>query len=121
MPQIILECSDNILEKDMTSLLLQIHQLLTDKLPTQLQSCKSRVLRHQDYVVANNDEKNAFVHLSIGVLKGRSHELLNSIATTILQLLKTSFSLSLAELNLQLSIAIRDLPDVYEKYDSPIA
>jgi len=120
MPQIILECSNNVIEKDSKSLLLQIHHILTENLPTELRSCKSRVIRHHDFVLGDGNEDNAFVHLSIGVMKGRSHELLSAVASTIMTALKDAFSLSLTKLNLQITLAIQDLPAVYEKYSSPI-
>lgn len=118
MPQITLECTDNIIEKDLTNVILQIHHILSKDLPTQLQSCKTRILRHQNCVVGDGDKRNAFVHLSVNVLRGRSVELLSSVGSTIIELLKSYFSLSLNELNLQITVAIQDLPEVYKKCSS---
>ncbi len=115
MPQITLECSDNIIEKNMHPLLLEIHHLLSERLPTELSSCKSRVIRINHYLVGDGASQNAFVHLTISVLKGRSEELLKSIAQTILEKLKISFHESLLILNVQLTIAMQDLPNVYLK------
>lgn len=118
MPQIILECSSNIIESELNGLFSDIHQLLTEKLPTQLESCKTRMIRHHDYYIADGHISNGFVHLSVGVLKGRSTELLDTIATLIMEKLKVAFSQSLQKLNVQLTIAIYDLPDVYLKHSS---
>lgn len=116
MPQIIFEYSDNVIEKNMASLLMQIHQILSDKLPTELESCKSRIIKHHDFVVGNGDKSNAFIHLSIYVLKGRNPELLDSISSIILDKLKHAFQASLNSLKLQITISIQNLPDVYHKY-----
>lgn len=116
MPQIILECTQNILEQNLSPLLLEIHKILTENLPTQMTSCKSRVLRHAEYVVADGAPEKAFVHLSIGVLPGRTTELLNTVAVILMEKLKTVFQQSLKELDLQITIAIQDLPVVYHKY-----
>ncbi|HRE31510.1 MAG TPA: hypothetical protein PLD88_05985 [Candidatus Berkiella sp.] len=115
MPHIILECSDNIVEKDFHFLLSQIHQLLVEKLPTELKSCKSRVLRHAYYVIADGDPHQAFVHLSINVLAGRSKELQQAIGATLMEMLTKAFHQSREKLKLQLSIALADLPSVYLK------
>jgi 5-carboxymethyl-2-hydroxymuconate isomerase len=116
MPQIILECSDNVTETNLTSLFYDIHNILTEKLPTQLESCKTRMIRHRDYYIADGNINNGFVHLSIGVLKGRSKELLDSIAPLIMEKLRVAFLQSLQKLDLQITIAIYDLPEVYHKY-----
>ncbi len=116
MPQIVLECSENIKEKEFTLLLLQIHHLLSEKLPTQIEGCKSRVVHHRQYVIGDGSENNAFVHLSIDVLKGRKPELLQTIGEQLLEMLKQAFALSLNSLKLQITVAVGELPDVYVKY-----
>lgn len=115
MPHIILECSDNIVESDLNALLLQIHHTLSEKLPTDLVSCKSRVQRYSEFAIADGNAKHAFVHLAIAVLKGRSKELLDSVSITLLELLSTAFKASAAKFQLHLSVEIRELSDVYFK------
>ena len=115
MPHIILECSNNIVEKNLSSLIIDIHTLLTQMLPTQLSGCKSRIIRDKDYVVGNNDPQNAFVHVTVKVLKGRSKDLLDSVANAIMDKLKVVFQKSFSALNLQFTIAIEELPEVYHK------
>ncbi len=116
MPQITLECTNNVLEKNnLSQLVLEINHVLSERLPTELASCKARILFIDNFVVGDNDKQNAFVHLSISVLKGRSTSLLDEIAAVIMQNLKAHFSSSLSKLNLQITIAIQDLPDVYHK------
>lgn len=120
MPQITLECSDNIIEKvrDFPPLFKYIHQVLSEKLPTELDSCKSRVINYKDYAVGNQDPNNAFVYLSIGVLKGRSKDTLDTIAHLLMEKLTLFFAESIKTRHLQISLAIQDLPDVYHKYKS---
>lgn len=120
MPQITLELSSNILENEFTDLLLSIHHFISEQLPTELRSCKSRIVKQPAYVIGDANPQNAFVHLSIGVLKGRSVELKNAIASNIMEKLKTAFAQSLKQLDLQITIAIGDLPDVYLKLGHPL-
>lgn len=115
MPHVIVECSSNVVEKDLSSLLIDIQALLTQMLPTQLSGCKSRVIRHHEYVISNNDPQNAFVHVTVKVLKGRSKDLLDKVADSIMEKLKMAFNASFSSLNLQFTIAIEELPEVYHK------
>lgn len=115
MPHIILECSDNIIEGDLSKLLVLIQDLLVQTLPTALDSCKSRVIRHKEYVVGNNNKKNAFVHLSILILKGRKPEILQKAAELILLTLNNFFRQSTEKLNVGISLSIDDLPELYIK------
>ncbi len=118
MPHVILECSENVVERNLSSLLIDIHSLLTQMLPTQLPGCKSRFIREKNYVIGNNDPQNAFVHITVKVLKGRSKELLDSVASAIMEKLKVVFQDSFSKLNLQFTIAIEELPEVYHKFSN---
>ncbi len=115
MPHVIIELSANVIENNLSNLLVNIHNLLTQKLPTQREGCKSRIIRHQDYVIGNNDSQNAFVHVTIKILKGRTKETLDDVANAIMQQLKIIFKDSYSRLNLQFTIAIEELPEVYHK------
>ena len=96
-------------------MLLQMHDLLSTQLPTQLKNCKSRIICCHDYLIGDADPKNAFVHLAILVLKGRSVELKNTIASQLMQMLKAHFKDSAKLMDLQISVAIDDLPEVFQK------
>ncbi len=115
MPHVIFELSDNVIEKDFTKILVEIHQILTTSLPTQIESCKSRVIQHQHFLVGKGDIDDAFIHLSIEVLSGRSRATLDLTANKVATALQSYFKASLEKLNLNISIAIRDLPDTYYK------
>jgi 5-carboxymethyl-2-hydroxymuconate isomerase len=115
MPHITLEFSSNVLEKNVSPMLIQMHELLSAQLPTPLKNCKSRIVRSDDYVIGDANESNAFVHLSILVLKGRSVDLKNGIASNLLKILKEHFAESTNLLDLQISVTIEDLPDVFLK------
>lgn len=116
MPQILLECTQNVIEQNLSPLLLDIHKILTENLPTQIDSCKTRVMRHDEYLVGDGVPEKAFVHLSIGVLSGRSTETLNQISVLLMEKLQKTFSVSLENLKLQITIAIQNLPEVYLKH-----
>lgn len=118
MPQIMLECSNNVLETDLKPFLLEVHQILAEKLSTDISSCKSRIIRHDEYVVGDNHLDNAFAHLSVSVLPGRSQDLLSQISVSIMDAFKRQFKRSLTELNMQLTLAVHQLPEIYLKLKS---
>ncbi len=113
MPHITFELSDNIIEKNIIHLLTEIHHILTEDLPTQLESCKTRVIHHQNFLIGNGDSNNAFIHIAIEVLQGRSEATLEVIANKILLILTKHFRESSTQLNLKISVAIKNLPAIY--------
>lgn len=115
MPHITLECSQNILEQDIRSLLLEIHLFLVDKLPTQLEACSSRVIRHSEYTLGDGSSHNAFVHINIRILPGRSEALLIATAKAILEKATLFFNNSSNALQLKISVGIENVASVYVK------
>lgn len=112
MPHIRLEHSANILEKDgMLPLLKKIHAVLVETLPADLATCKSRVFECPVFCVADGAQHNAFVHLGIYILPGRTQDAINQTKTVLINLLKSHFVHSSKELHLSLSVEIAPLGD----------
>jgi 5-carboxymethyl-2-hydroxymuconate isomerase len=112
MPQIRLECSANILEKDeMVPLLQKIHTVLVETLPAQLDTCKSRVFECPVFCVGDASHQNAFVHLGIHILPGRSQGAIDATKEALINLLKFHFMRSSKALHLSLSVEIATLSD----------
>lgn len=118
MPQLILEYSDNIIEKnDLKTLLLEFNELLASKLPAQLVACKSRAIEHTIYCVADGSPQRGFIHVNLQIMAGRTVERLNEVAQLILNLLKQYFAQSAARLKLEISLEIRELANTYYKIE----
>lgn len=117
MPHLILEASSNIVETNdkIKQTLQKCQNLLVEKLPTQLTSCKSRLILHDVFILGDNQERNAFVHLSVKLLKGRSAELLRETSTSLQSLLYSEFNKSATQLELGISVEITELNDSYAK------
>lgn len=115
MPHLILEASSNIIEtNDKVKVILQDCQnLLVERLPTNLTSCKSRLVLHDVFVLGDNNPANAFVHLSVRILKGRSVDLINEVSKLLVKVLSQGFSKSSEQLHLGISVEITDLNDNY--------
>lgn len=120
MPHFILEHSDNILKNSEAlyqELFNQLHQVLVATEIFKLNSIKSRVIVHKNYRIADGNPQNAFIHLSLLILKGRPEEVKEKLADQLLEILKSSFSAILTEFKCSLTLEIKDL-ETYRKVSS---
>ncbi|MHA2295568.1 MAG: 5-carboxymethyl-2-hydroxymuconate Delta-isomerase [Candidatus Hodarchaeales archaeon] len=118
MPQIILEYSSNIDEKfDFRSLFATIHKILSTTGGVRIENCKSRVVQQNDYFIGRGDPVEAFIHLEIQWLEGRSINLKSQLGDELLSLLKQFFQLSTRKLKVQVTVHLIDIDrKSYYKY-----
>lgn len=117
MPQLILEYSDNVLEKnDLFHLLKKINLFLAESLPAELSSCKSRAIKWDTYCIGDGSMDNAFVHINLKVMSGRDVEKLTNVGHGMIEILKKYFYQSAQHLKLQITIEIAELQTTYLKY-----
>ncbi|NCA84454.1 MAG: hypothetical protein EOM83_02655 [Clostridia bacterium] len=108
MPHITLELSDNLPMSDdhFPKFFAELHQMLVSDLGISLLNCKSRLVRHKNYYVANGNAAHAFAHLEIKILKGRSAAEIGKMGNAALELLSTAFKTSHKGLIFQPSVEI---------------
>lgn len=97
------------------SFFAEAHQYLTKSLPTDLKSCKSRLLRHDMFYLGDGSVHNAFMHLGLNMLSGRSEEKKQLITQGLLRLLQKHFNASKGCAFLQFSVEVNDLSRHYLK------
>jgi 5-carboxymethyl-2-hydroxymuconate isomerase len=113
MPHIILEYSENIKENiDFKKLFRKVHSVLSTRGEVKIDNCKSRSICRTSFYIGDGSVKHAFLHLSIQWLEGRSVELKTEIGEKLLELLKSNYSKSLKELELQITVHINDMQRV---------
>jgi len=117
MPHIIFEYSSNIIEKNnLESLFPEIHQLLEQEISAKISECKTRAIEHKSFLVGDaNNKENAFIHLTIKIMPGRSDELKNNLAKEISKKLTSFFIKSKQKLEVKFSIEISELEN-YHKF-----
>lgn len=116
MPHVILEYSQSIIEENtINQFMTSLHSLLEKKLPTELESIKSRIIKHNSFLIGSGEIHKAFVHMEIKILKGRSAIAIQGIGQEIMTLLKSHFVQSISSLNLCVSLEIVELTDYYFK------
>ena len=110
MPHFVLEYSDNILEEvDFKDFFKKLHTLLVDVGPFNLSDVKSRAIRHQEFYVANGQESNAFVHLTLSIFKGRDLSIRQAVGERILAFLKGQFARSFEELSCSFTVEVKEM------------
>ena len=116
MPHIILEYSENLPElPDFRALFDDIHQTLNRLGGIRLDNCKSRARRAEHVYVGDGDPDNAFIHLAIEFVEGRSHEIRQTIGRECLELLRRYYHLHLSD-RLQITVRVAEISlDYYFK------
>lgn len=116
MPQLLLEFSSNVIEKsNLHNLFQECHTILAKTLPTDIDSCKSRGIECHSYYIGNGQPNNAFVHVTLKVMPGRSFEILQNLGIRLMEVLKNYFTESLKKKNLQITLEIIELQKTYFK------
>ncbi|MEM7563431.1 MAG: hypothetical protein AAF353_10340 [Pseudomonadota bacterium] len=117
MPHIVLEYSDNLPPLvDYSALFGEVHQALNLIGGIKLENCKSRARVASPFYVGDGNSANAFIHLDIEFVKGRSDEVKKAIGAQCLSLLQKYYQKQLNE-HLQITVKIDDIAlDFYFKY-----
>lgn len=88
MPNLTLQYSGN-LDIDTQDLLLELHGVLFDsELFEYKHDIKSRAIQFDEFLIGDGLEKNAFIHLQVCVLNGRTTEQLQQLNEQLLQKIK---------------------------------
>lgn len=88
MPNLTLQYSGN-LDIDTHDLLLELHGVLFDsELFEYKHDIKSRAIQFDEFLIGDGLEKNAFIHLQVCVLNGRTTEQLQQLNEQLLQKIK---------------------------------
>jgi len=73
MPQITLQYTANVdQEVNSMDLFSKVHQILSNAGGIKVENCKSRAFKLEDYYIGQGGSNNAFVHLDLAFLEGRS-------------------------------------------------
>ena len=117
MPHITLEYSSNIrITKDFGELFGPIHQLLEHSLKVNPLNCKSRIICHDHFFIADGNENHAFAHLQIKVLDKHPEEGKIAVGFGAFELLRDFFNDDVDGLCFQPSVEIHEMKgDFYYK------
>jgi len=110
MPHCVLEYSANIKDSvNFQEFFARLHELLAASGEIQLDRLKSRWFCRDNYLVGNGDVKNAFVHLQISLLSGRSVEVRKKLGAQAFDLLSSQYPRSQRDLSCSITLEVREV------------
>lgn len=110
MPHCILEHSSNTLDApDWTKTLSSIHEALMATGQFALGDIKSRVIKHEHFLIGDGSAGQCFATLNIQILDGRSDEVKTEISRACLQVLARAFAESVRQMQCSLTVQISDI------------
>ncbi len=110
MPHLTLEYSTNIGRPEgLPALLTTLHRVLAEIGGIKRENCKSRAYPASDFLVSDGKPEDAFVHLDIRFLEGRSMDVKQAIGQQAVALLQQFFDPTGDRPGLQLTVEVRDI------------
>lgn len=120
MPHLTLEYTANIQqEMDSAELFAGLHQILATTGGTSIENCKSRAIRLENFHISRGAASDAFVHLEIHFMGGRSPEVQHAIGEQSLAWLTSYFTPCIDRLATQITVEITEIQKpAYFKFPS---
>ena len=110
MPHLTLEYSSNVLEPaSWEDVFRHAHDVLVEIGQIRRENCKSRAVRRDQYLVGSGRDGEAFVHLDVRLLEGRTADVRRSIGGELLDLLRRLFRADDGSSALQITVEIREI------------
>ncbi len=79
MPHLVVRHSSNLGKMVFKDYLLKSHHYLVKKLNTKISSCKSLVLKSDEYLISDGEADLAFIHIEVMLKSGRDLSLLQEV------------------------------------------
>jgi 5-carboxymethyl-2-hydroxymuconate isomerase len=109
MPHIVFEYTADLSPlPDMGEVFKRVHEILDEVAHARVANSKSRAIPVDSYI-GDGDAMNAFVHLDIRLMEGRSVEVREEVSNRCLVLLTETLEDASARRNLQITVSVRDL------------
>ena len=110
MPHCIFEYSAKIADKpDWPQIIRKVHDNLIATGQFVAEDIKSRVIRHDNYVIGNGEDNQSFVTLNLQILDGRSDEIKRELSHMALEILVAAFPKSLGEQKCSITVQVSEI------------
>ena len=116
MPQVRIEYSGNLEDGfDARRFALRVHDHLMSVAGADLASCKTRLIRLDDVVIADGSDGQGLIHVDLRILSGRTDEQKRELGAAVMRSLQQEFAKP-GGLEVQLTVEVRDMDrDFYHK------
>lgn len=117
MPQIIVDYSGQLAEDfDRPGFARALHTAVVEIAAAKLPACKTQFRRTEDTTVGDDNDGHAVVHVTLGLLAGRTDETKAQLTETVLELLRQHVKPA-ESLTLHASAEVRDLDASYRSVE----
>lgn len=114
MPVIHFEYTNNLaIDAQVNHFLKEVHNTLVEIIKTDLFTCRSTITCHQDYLIGDDDPRNAFIQLSIRMLPGRSKETKDKLGHQLFAMIKQVFSKEIEKYETQVRVYLTEVEKEY--------
>ncbi|MHA1945599.1 MAG: 5-carboxymethyl-2-hydroxymuconate Delta-isomerase [Candidatus Hodarchaeales archaeon] len=122
MPQSTLEYTSNISDtEDFTPAIISLHKILEFHCEVNINNCKTRINRIDNFLVGNGNPSGKFMHLEVKLFERRSEEIILSLGNLLINMLSNYTSLAQKNPELDITVHIIDIErDHYFKYLSEV-
>jgi 5-carboxymethyl-2-hydroxymuconate isomerase len=123
MPHCVFEYSSNVIdEPDWSRTLLALHKAIMGTGLFVLSDIKSRVIKHEQYLVGDGRDNQAFVTLDVQILAGRTNEVKSQISQAALPILAAAFPKTSADMKCSITVQVSDIhqPSYRRQINYPI-
>ena len=111
MPQMIVEYSDNIQKLEARSLMMNLNQALFETgLIGHPDEIKTRTRSNQNFLIGFGETQQAYIHVCLAILTGRTAEQKAQMADALISALKAFNAYDAQDLNVQLCVEITEMP-----------
>jgi 5-carboxymethyl-2-hydroxymuconate isomerase len=118
MPQITVDYSDRLADGfDRPAFARALHEAVVEIAAAKPPACKTQFRPTEDTVVGPDTEGHAVVHVTLGLLAGRTDETKARLTEAVLDLLR-QYAKPGDDLALHASAEVRDLDPSYRKFES---
>ncbi|MEZ5083904.1 MAG: hypothetical protein R2750_10710 [Bacteroidales bacterium] len=110
MPQITIEYTENLRGNfSGLNLFSELHQCIHQTTGIQIENCKSRATRLDDYFIGEGGNNKAFVHVAMDILEGRPSSVIVDLGQNVLEMLKKKLVSENEKLELQITVQIGEM------------
>ena len=111
MPQMIVEYSDNIQKLDAQTLMSDLNHALFDTgLIGHPDEIKTRTRANADFLIGFGDTQQAYIHVCLAILTGRTAEQKAKMADALIAALQAFNAFQAQDLNVQLCVELTEMP-----------
>jgi 5-carboxymethyl-2-hydroxymuconate isomerase len=110
VPHCIFEYSANIADKpEWPQIMKKVHESLIATGQFAAGDIKSRVIRHDNYLIGNGEDNQSFVTLNLQILDGRNDVFKREITAMALEILVAAFPKSIAEQKCSITVQVSEI------------